>query len=59
MTLIAPDDEISNPFGMVSDGSALWITEGNRGQVYRVTADGSITRVADLSSGHPVTTGIS
>ncbi|HEX3244040.1 MAG TPA: ScyD/ScyE family protein [Chloroflexota bacterium] len=56
--LIAPDDEISNPYGMVSDGSTLWITDGNRNQVYRVTADGGITRVADLSSGHPITTGI-
>jgi hypothetical protein len=59
VTLIPPDDEISNPYGMVSDGSTLWITDGNRNQVYRVTAEGGITRVADLSSGHPVTTGIS
>jgi hypothetical protein len=59
VALIAPDDEISNPFGMVSDGSALWVTDGNRNQVYRATADGTVTRAADLSSGHPVTTGIS
>ena len=58
VALIAPDDEISNPFGMVSDGSTLWIAEANRGQVNRVTADGGITRVTDLSTGHPVPTGI-
>jgi hypothetical protein len=59
VALITPDDEISNPFAMVSDGSTLWATDGNRGQVYRITPDGGISRVADLSAGHPVTTGIS
>ncbi|MFN8637034.1 MAG: ScyD/ScyE family protein [Chloroflexota bacterium] len=55
---IAPDDEISNPYDMVAADGALWITDGNRAQVYKVTPDGTITRVADLSTGHPVTTGI-
>lgn len=59
VTLIPPDDELSNPFGMVTDGTALWVSDGNRNQIYRVTLDGTVTRVADLSSGHPVTTGIS
>jgi sugar lactone lactonase YvrE len=47
-------------YGMVaaSDGSALWIVESNGGQVVTVTSDGSVTRVADLSQGHPVPTGI-
>jgi hypothetical protein len=40
------------------DGSALWIVEANGGQVITVTSDGVITRVADLSEGHPVPTGI-
>ena len=40
------------------DGSALWIVEANGGQVLTVTPDGVITRVADLSQGHPVPTGI-
>src|SRR5215212_188440 len=47
-------------YGMVAapDGSALWIVEANGGQVLTVTPDGTITRVADLSEGHPVPTGI-
>ena len=47
-------------YGMVAapDGSALWIVESNGGQVVTVTPDGVVTRVADLSQGHPVPTGI-
>ncbi len=47
-------------YGMVAapDGTALWIVESNGGQVLTVTPDGTITRVADLSQGHPVPTGI-
>jgi hypothetical protein len=40
------------------DGSALWILEANGGQVVTVTPDGVVTRVADLSEGHPVPTGL-
>jgi hypothetical protein len=40
------------------DGSALWIVESNGGLVVTVTPDGVITRVADISQGHPVPTGI-
>ena len=58
VSFIAPDDEISNPYDMVAGDGALWITDGNRAQVYKVTPDGTIARVADLSTGHPVTTGI-
>jgi len=47
-------------YGMVAapDGSALWIVEANGGQVVTVTPDGTVTRVADISEGHPVPTGI-
>jgi hypothetical protein len=47
-------------YGMVAapDGSALWVVEANGGQVVTVTPDGVVTRVADLSQGHPVATGI-
>jgi plastocyanin/sugar lactone lactonase YvrE len=45
-------------YAMVSDGEAFWIAESNRGQILRVTPDGAITRVADLSENHPVPTGI-
>jgi hypothetical protein len=40
------------------DGSALWVVEANGGQVLTVTPDGTVNRVADLSQGHPVPTGI-
>ena len=58
VAFIAPDDEISNPYDMIAADGALWITDGNRAQVYKVTPDGAISRVADLSTGHPVVTGI-
>jgi sugar lactone lactonase YvrE len=47
-------------YGMVAaaDGSAFWVVEANGGQVVTVTPDGTVTRVADLSAGHPVPTGI-
>jgi hypothetical protein len=58
VALIPPDDEIANPYDMVVGDGALWITDGNRNQVYKVTTDGTVTRVADMSQGHPVLTGI-
>jgi hypothetical protein len=58
VAFIAPDDEISNPYDMLAADGALWITDGNRQQIYRVTPDGDISRLVDLSAGHPVTTGI-
>lgn len=58
VTLITPDDEITNPYGMVAADGALWITDGNRNQVFKVSPDGTVSRLADLSAGHPVTTGI-
>jgi hypothetical protein len=58
VALVPPDDEISNPYDMVAADGALWITDGNRNQIYRVTPDGTIGRVADLSESHPVTTGL-
>ncbi|HWV35493.1 MAG TPA: hypothetical protein VNZ55_07670, partial [Thermomicrobiales bacterium] len=43
-------------FGMVADDESLWVVESNIGQVLRITPDGKITRVADLSEGHPIPT---
>ncbi|MGI8485325.1 MAG: ScyD/ScyE family protein [Thermomicrobiales bacterium] len=43
-------------FGMVADKESLWVVESNIGQVLRITPDGKITRVADLSTGHPIPT---
>lgn len=58
VALIPPDDEISNPYDMIAADGALWITDGNRNQVVKVTPDGTVTRVADVSREHPVTTGL-
>jgi hypothetical protein len=41
-----------------ADGSALWVVETNQGQVLQITPGGEVTRIADLSAGHPVLTGI-
>ncbi len=43
-------------FGMVADKESLWVVESNIGQVLRITPDGKITRIADLSTGHPIPT---
>ena len=41
-----------------ADGRAFWVIETNQGQVLQITPEGAITRIADLSAGHPVPTGI-
>ena len=45
-------------FAMVAGDSFLWVVESNSGQVLKITPAGEITRMADLSEGHPVPTGI-
>ena len=57
-TFLAPDEEISNPYDMVAADGQLWLSDGNVNQVYRVSPGEPIARFADLSTGHPVTTGI-
>jgi plastocyanin len=47
----------SETFAMLPGDSFLWVLESNSGQVLKVTPDGTITRIADLSEGHPVPTG--
>jgi plastocyanin len=51
-------DPGGEPYAMVSDGGALWIAESNRGQILRVTPEGVITRIVDLSDPHLVPTGL-
>jgi DNA-binding beta-propeller fold protein YncE len=41
-----------------ADSTAFWVVESNQGQVLQITPAGDITRIADLSAGHPVPTGI-
>jgi plastocyanin len=45
-------------FAMMAGDSFLWVLESNSGQLLKVTPDGGIARVADLSEGHPVPTGL-
>ena len=51
-------DTDGQPYAMLAMGDAFWITEGNSNQVLRVDLDGTVARVADLSQGHPIPTGI-
>jgi plastocyanin len=48
----------SETFAMIAGDSFLWVVESNSGQVLKVTPAGEISRVADLSEGHPVPTAI-
>jgi uncharacterized cupredoxin-like copper-binding protein len=45
-------------YGMVAIGNTLWVVESNNGQVLKVSLDGAIERVADLSQNHPLPTGM-
>ena len=45
-------------FAMVPVGDALWVTDAVNGQILAVTPTGAVTRIADLSAGHPVPTGL-
>lgn len=51
----SPDGSL---FDLEAAGDALLLTEAVGGQLLRVTLDGQITSVADLSGGHLVPTGI-
>jgi hypothetical protein len=45
-------------FDMAPVGETLWVVDAVNGQVLQVTPSGEITRIADLSEGHPVPSGI-
>lgn len=54
---LPPDyDPDADGYRMVADEASgvLWVLEPNAGGVLTVTADGTVTRVADLSADHPV-----
>lgn len=51
-------DTDGQPYAMLAMGDAFWVTEGNSNQVLRVGLDGTVARVADLSQGHLIPTGI-
>ncbi len=51
-------DTDGQPYALLEMDDGFWVTEGNSDQVLRVGLDGSVSRVADLSRGHPIPTGI-
>lgn len=53
-------DPDADGYRMVADQAegALWVLEPNSGGLLRVKADGTISRIADLSAGHPVPSAI-
>ena len=58
---IPPDlDPDAAGFSVVADQAAgmLWVVDPNSGQILSVSPDGSVARIADLSEGHPVPTGL-
>ena len=58
-TFIPPDDDPNGSwFDLEAGTDRLWVTEAVRGMVLTVTTDGQIERVADLSQGHLVPTGL-
>jgi hypothetical protein len=58
-SFIAPDfNPDGSLYGLAAAGDALLVTEAVGGQLIRVTPAGEISRVADLSEGHPVPTGV-
>jgi len=55
-----PDDYDTDgqPYALLPMGDAFWVTEGNSNQLLRLGLDGAVSRLADLSVGHPIPTGI-
>ena len=51
-------DTDGQPHALLPMEDGFWATEGNSNQLLRLGLDGSVTRVADLSAGHPIPTGI-
>ncbi len=51
-------DTDGQPYAMLADEDGFLVTEGNSNQLLRIGLDGAIERVADLSEGHPIPTGL-
>lgn len=51
---------LGEPFAMVADdtGQGFWVLDANQGLVLRITPDGHLQVVADISLNHPVPTAI-
>jgi hypothetical protein len=53
-----PDPDAAG-FSIVADpAGTFWVVDPNSSQVLSVALDGTVTRIADLSEGHPVPTGL-
>jgi hypothetical protein len=58
---IPPDhDPDAAGFSLVADAAtnSFWVDDPNSSQILNVALDGTVTRIADLSEGHPITTGL-
>ncbi|MFN8623594.1 MAG: ScyD/ScyE family protein [Chloroflexota bacterium] len=56
---VAPDyNSDGSLFDLEAGAGALWISEAVGGRLLKITPDGKITLVADLSAGHLVPTGV-
>ncbi|MGI8642732.1 MAG: ScyD/ScyE family protein [Thermomicrobiales bacterium] len=51
-------DTDGQPYALLADGDGFFVTEGNSNQLFRVGLDGTVERIADLSDGHPIPTGL-
>ncbi len=61
VAVLPPDfDPVAAGFSLVADAAtnSFWVVDPNSSQVLNVGLDGSISRIADLSDGHPVPTGL-
>ncbi len=61
VAVLPPDlDPDAAGFSLVADAatSSFWVVDPNSGQILNVGLDGAVSRVADLSEGHPVPTGL-
>jgi hypothetical protein len=50
---------LGEPVATIADEHGFWVLRANTGAVLRGTPEGSVSRVADLSRGHPVPVGFS
>lgn len=54
-----PDyDTDGQPYHLFPTDDGFLVSEGNSNQLFRIGLDGTISRVADLSAGHPIPTGL-
>lgn len=51
-------DTDGQPYALLPIDGAFWATEGNSNQLLRLGLDGAVSRITDLSAGHPIPTGI-